>query len=323
MSLAEDLNDVLLSLYRASREIPVGEFQTAALELIKPSLRFTAAQWGTGPITANAASKRSVHLYNDAPDAAAAYEEIKEQDIPVQIALKRGKGIFRYNVKTLLRGKRHAGIRAYAVRLEHQNVILACDADMANKLLKWMSFYRANDADYYTAADRRFAGFVLPHLWEALTINRLTHLEHLGGHVTQRQFELGIADRDGYLYHAEAGFGALVRAEFGAPIARRLPAGCVQALAEQGRYVGRSVVISVVQRADVLFLRARTALPLDKLSARERQIAKAVALGRSHKQIAAELALAPATVRNHIQAIHEKLAVHNAAELIAQLELAS
>ena len=311
-------------LFTAHRgRYPSASFRLRRWSSIKPSLRFTAAQWGSGPITGNSASKRTVHLYNDAPDAAAAYEEIKDQDIPVQIALKRKKGIFRYNVKSLLRGKRHAGIRAYAARLEHQNVILACDADMAHKLLKWMSFYRANDADYYTAADRRFAGFMLPHLWEALTINRLTHLEHLDGRVTQRQFELGIADRDGYLFHTEAGFGALLRAEFGDKIARRLPPGCARALCEQGRYVGRSVVISVVQRADVLFLKARAPLALDRLSAREWQIANAVALGRSHKQIAAELSLAPATVRNHIQAIHEKLSVHNVAELIAQLELAS
>jgi hypothetical protein len=234
MSLAEHLNDLLLSLYRASREVPIGEFQATALELLKPSLRFTAAQWGTGPITANSASKRTVHLYNDPPDAAAAYEEIKDQDIPVQIALTKGKGIFRYNVNAFLRGKQHAGIRAYAARLEHQNVILSINCDMENKLLKWMSFYRANESDNYTEADRRFTGFLMPHLWEALTINRLTHLEHLDGHVRERKFELGIADRDGYVYHAEAGFSALVRAEFGDRFGRRLPVECVTALTERG-----------------------------------------------------------------------------------------
>jgi DNA-binding CsgD family transcriptional regulator len=323
MPLADELSELLLWLYRASREMPVGEFQTAALELVKPSLRFTAAQWGTGPITGNSASKRTVHLYNDAPDAAAAYEEIKDQDIPVKIALKEKKGVIHYNVSTFLRGKRHAGIRAYAKRLEHQNVILAFDADTTNKLIKWLSFYRANDHDYYTHADRRLAAFLVPHLWEALTINRVTHLEHLEGCGAERQFELGIADKDGYLYHAEAGFGALMRAEFGETIGRRLPGECVTALLQGDRYVGRSVVISVAQRADVLFLKARAPLPTDRLSAREWQIAKAVAQGQSYKKIAAQFSIAPATARNHIQAIHEKLLVHNAAELIAQLEVAS
>src|SRR5208282_3993443 len=134
----------------------------------------------------------------------------------------------------LLRGKDYAGIRAYAARLEHQNVMLAMDPDIPNKLLKWMSFYRASDADCYTEADRRFVGFLIPHLWEALTINRLTHLEHLDGRLTERQFELGIADKDGYLYHAETGFSALVRAEFGEATVRRLPVACMAALTARG-----------------------------------------------------------------------------------------
>ena len=146
----------------------MGEFQATALELLKPSLRFTAAQWGTGPITGNSASKRTVHLYNDAPDAAAAYEEIKDQDIPVQIALKRRKGIFRYNVQRLLRGKQYTGIRAYAARLEHQNVILAIDCDMATSSSGRCRFLRAKDSDCYTEAERRYTTLLMPHLWEAL-----------------------------------------------------------------------------------------------------------------------------------------------------------
>jgi DNA-binding CsgD family transcriptional regulator len=48
-----------------------------------------------------------------------------------------------------------------------------------------------------------------------------------------------------------------------------------------------------------------------------------VALGKTYKEIAQALFLAPSTVRTHIQRIHEKLGCRNAAELIAQLDLAS
>jgi DNA-binding CsgD family transcriptional regulator len=57
---------------------------------------------------------------------------------------------------------------------------------------------------------------------------------------------------------------------------------------------------------------------VDRLSPREWQISNAIAQGKNHKEIAAALAISPVTVRNHIQAIHEKLSVRNAAELIAK-----
>nr|WP_158651774.1 LuxR C-terminal-related transcriptional regulator [Marinobacterium profundum] len=47
-----------------------------------------------------------------------------------------------------------------------------------------------------------------------------------------------------------------------------------------------------------------------------------MARGLSHKEVARALGIAPATARNHIQAIHERLRVRNSAELVEQLQLA-
>jgi DNA-binding CsgD family transcriptional regulator len=55
------------------------------------------------------------------------------------------------------------------------------------------------------------------------------------------------------------------------------------------------------------------------LPPRERQVAKPVARGRTYWEIAIELGISVATVRNHIQSIHEKLGVQNTAELRARI----
>jgi len=323
MTLAEELNGLLLSLYRAAREIPLAEFQRAALELIRPTLRFTTARWGTNPLPGNTAAKGSAHLYSDHPVTAAVYEEIKDRDLSVQIELYRRKGPIDYGVGTLLHGKCRSASRDCAKRSGHQNVILAFDVDTAKKLLKWMSFYRADHHQPYDARDYRLARLLVPHLWEALTLNRMTQLEHIDRSGVDRPFKLGIADTNGVLHHAESDFGALLRSEFGNSADRQLPPACLITLLERGRYVGDSVVIWVAQRTDVLFLKARSPIAVDRLSPREREISNAIARGKSYKEIALELAIAPATVRNHIQAIHQKLAVSNAAGLIAQLGMAS
>lgn len=53
----------------------------------------------------------------------------------------------------------------------------------------------------------------------------------------------------------------------------------------------------------------------DRLSLREREIADLIAEGRSHKEIARELGLAPATVRNQTARIYEKVGVSSRAAL--------
>ena len=57
------------------------------------------------------------------------------------------------------------------------------------------------------------------------------------------------------------------------------------------------------------------AAPRPRLSAREQQIVRLVALGRSSKEIAAALAIAPKTVANHRHRIGRKLAIGDVAGL--------
>lgn len=57
--------------------------------------------------------------------------------------------------------------------------------------------------------------------------------------------------------------------------------------------------------------------PVDELSPRERQVAKVLASGLSHKEAARHLGVAPATIRNQTQSIYAKLGIDNRASLTA------
>lgn len=61
--------------------------------------------------------------------------------------------------------------------------------------------------------------------------------------------------------------------------------------------------------------RAASASPLDSLSERERAIVEQVAEGLDNKEIAAALYISEGTVRNHISAILQKLALKNRTQL--------
>ncbi len=66
-------------------------------------------------------------------------------------------------------------------------------------------------------------------------------------------------------------------------------------------------------------LTLRKLTPFDLLTHREREVAYTLAAGKSHKEAARILGVAPATIRNQTQAVYSKLGVDNRASLTALL----
>lgn len=154
---------------------------------------------------------------------------------------------------------------------------------------------------------------------EALTINRTLNMARAEN---SRHRHTAIADRRGILHHMEPGFADLMREEWQDWSGRHLPKPLHEVLSNSGeRYGGRTMIVASHRIQDLLFLKARKRLPIDGLTARELVVARHVATGLTHKEIARELTLSPATVRVHLQRIHDKLNVRNNAELAAQLAL--
>ncbi len=111
----------------------------------------------------------------------------------------------------------------------------------------------------------------------------------------------------------------LLREEFRSSATDRLPTGLIASLDGSGRYAGRTLVIQCNQSAGLLFLKARTRLPVDALSKRETDIAHLMAQGFDYRQISQGLNIAPETVRSHFKNIYKKLHISNKAQLIVML----
>jgi DNA-binding NarL/FixJ family response regulator len=60
----------------------------------------------------------------------------------------------------------------------------------------------------------------------------------------------------------------------------------------------------------------RLPAPMDRLSNREREVARGFAKAHSYKEIALETNLSPATVRHYLRIIYEKLGINDKAELV-------
>lgn len=101
-----------------------------------------------------------------------------------------------------------------------------------------------------------------------------------------------------------------------------LPAYLEELLSEPGSYVlkERGLVVRVHSSAGgsvegLRRLSVRRLKKSDLLTARELQVARALAEGLRYKEVARMLGTAPSTVRNQTQAIYEKLEIHNRASL--------
>jgi DNA-binding CsgD family transcriptional regulator len=185
-------------------------------------------------------------------------------------------------------------------------------------------FHRAEDDAVFSPQDRQLCEQLVPHLIESQAINRLLGVARLSSQHRGPHRSLGIVDIDGVLHYQEGEFGVQLRREWPDWQGVRLPLPLCRALLDDNQelYIGRLLVLTRMLEDDLLILRVRPRLPVDSLSSRQLLVALQAARGLSHKEVARKLGIAPATVRNHIQAIHVRLRVHNRTELVEQLQLA-
>ena len=157
----------------------------------------------------------------------------------------------------------------------------------------------------------------MPHLAEAYNTNRFNfiHSSHKNG--AQSGHARAICDKKGVLYNASQGFEELMLAEWPDWHGPQLPGVLLDTLSVGGRhqYTGHSIVGTIKALNDMLLLSIRKKTTVDQLSTRELEVAMRFGQGMDYREIADELHIAPATARNHLQAIYAKLGVGNKAEM--------
>lgn len=309
---------MVLSLYRAAHETPLAEFQEAAVRLLKTIVRFDGCKWGASTIDEQGVLFQSVHYHEDDPSAAKVYNEVRHEDRAAFWAIDHRGATGNFHFPSFF--DRRSGIADYTIRFRHSNALITgLPSPGDERLLKSVSLYRSNPASAFSEQDRFATERLVPHLDEALTIARLLAATRLCANA-DRQWAIAICDPSGLLLFVDPQFEALVQAEWSPGPLRRLPDAAQAALFrgdEGAQYTGRTLTMRCVRDAGLLFVKARARVPADGLSRREFSIAQIIAKGYTHKEVARLLQLSPATIRNHIQTIHQRLGVATNAELVA------
>jgi DNA-binding CsgD family transcriptional regulator len=318
-----ELQQTLLALYRTARETPLPEFCDAALRSVNRVLGFDTAKWGllvTG--TPEAVRFNSVHLYADDPRTLQAYAQIAHEDFAA-LAMVASRGTtLNLNMAALCKAYGRKGLRAYTRSVRHDNALVSC-TNAASGFFRSVSLYKAGDDNQFSERQRQACEMIFPHLLEAQAINLALGLPALDETPALRRWPMAVCDAAGCLHHADAEFLELLRRQWARLEAHRLPEALQLALLERGQpfFKGEQVFVAQVSLcAGMHVLKARARHAADALTPRELEVARQVARGLSHKEAAEALGLSPATTRNHIQRIHEKLGVRSNLQLAGALD---
>lgn len=318
-----DYNQLLLSLYRLSHELPIDQFQDGALQLLKPSLSFDSAMWGAATLTDAGIDIHTIHLHCQPPEMLLAYEEVKHLDTAAQAVSSQPSQTLAFDTRVWFGGRHQAGLRDYGRRFGQSHFFISGLINPATHFTRWLTLFRASPDAHCTEGERQMLAALMPHVQQALELNRLTHLNQLARSTAMARPGAALADPRAMIHHMDAVFEQALRTEWPGWHGPRLPAPVLAAVQRgEQRVAGRVVTITLSTEHGLLWLRARPRCPADALSHREHMVARLAALGLTHKQIAARLQRAPATVRNQIRSIYDKLAVANVAELIEALRQA-
>jgi DNA-binding CsgD family transcriptional regulator len=312
---------LVLALYHRAQEAPFERFQEQALLEVKAYLPFDIARWGTGNFDTQGLVFHAPCLFNDSPESLVDYAPLRDHDqVAFHCAAHPGETL---NCHLPGRSQHSSALQEYARRYRHEQGLITGFVNSASGVVASISLYRAYERCAFTETERLHMQLLFPHLLEALKICQRLEAERLRQIDDGCNWSIAVVDPGGAFCFAEATFLALMKAEWSNASTHALPIELLRTL--QGTphraVYGRSIVVAPFPTKTLIFLRARLREPIDSLTRREREIAELIAGGLTHKEIANTLKIAPATVNNHLRAIHERIGARNNAELASRLRL--
>lgn len=304
------LGDFILNLQRLARGTSECAFRTQALALLRQVIPFESGSWGTTKPDGVGVKLCSVQLLGQTEAILQRYEAIRAHDRAGQ------KTVANPGQSQILSwrdgyGGANGAFRAYCENFSHFNILSTMSQGLLGMQHNFITVARSKGSPCFVEADRAGMQQLLPHLLDAWILNRSWHMQKSPDADQANDLISGICSTTGDLLGDHPAFAQLIANEFPGWSPPRLPPSLMAGLEQQGCWRRKRLVVQTYPVADVVFLTARIAHEIDKLTPREMMIAREAAEGFSYKEIARSLGLSPATIRAHLHNIYGKLEISN------------
>lgn len=318
MISAEALTELLLHLYRSSREMAMKEFQGHLLKHIRPHIPFDSAWWAMA--TEMEGGRQLVHdSYTEGmPEDCAERLNLALPDALIAQTCLRSPGVcINFGPEQLLSHLRQAMLMQH---MGNMHVLCTVRQGSIPQLITFLSLERRDPASPFTEDERRLKQCLMPHLMDMWQVNRITEIASIRARDSESRSAMAVTDEVGVLHAAEPGFARHLRVEWPDWEGPFLPKPLLAALsANRERYLGTRLLVSFRQVGVSRLVTMAQRPPSDALSPRERAVAEGFASGESYKEVARRLGLSPATVRHHLRNVYEKLGVADKGKLASLL----
>ncbi len=310
---AEVFGALLLDLYRLAREESMAEFQNRVLKRLSEVLPFDAAWWGMSRLDRDLHSSYPFRL----PAHFVEYwRGIRADDILAATVLAAPAVTVHFDAA------RMSSTPVFAAFSEEFGIRQALCTLLMNPTLNlttFLSLYRFSPAPAFTVAERQLKQLLMPHLWAAWTSSWISQLVSAHAHSFSSNVTFAIADQKGVLHAAEPRFSELIHLDWPVWHGPELPEPIRRAMSGTSPFRGAHTVTRLIPACGLILVEVRQMSPLDRLTEQELRIAERFGSGKSYKEIAAGLSVAPSTVRAHLRAVYTKLAISDNPELATLL----
>lgn len=329
LTAMQPLDPLLLELYRAARDHETPEFQDFVLRRLRSLFDFQSAIWGGFRRSSEGLTIVDAHLHDIDPDSVTEWiaAGFQLRDKAPKLCMDQPGVAHRIHASRAFASAEDADLRDFARRFSRENFLVETMPEGNDEQGTWVSLYRADADALFDDAEAAMFERLMPHLSEALRINRL-----LSPGIANRDRRVGLgsgdglmvdpptalADSGGRIHFADRMFLDLLRREWSECSGAVLPDPLHQMLSDgrSAQYVGNRLVIAIRRAAGMVMLRARPKSQLDSLSPQRARIAWLFGVGHSHKYIGRQLGISPATVRNHLVTVYAELGIHSKEQLI-------
>lgn len=291
-----DLSQFLLEVHETSMTLSPEDFQLATLERMRRYVDFDFGIWGAGD-----GVNRELHtatVLDQTDELFSTWEPVKEEDAYANLVIGNTGRTW-----TLDQVPRVFETRAYN---EHwalyraRHMASTMQIDPVTGLHVFVTLARDRSDSPFSTEELQFKNLVTRHLFLAA--------RHNDRKIDNSTANVALMDRQGLLHACAPGFANLLTQKWAIKASRKLPAGVCEDLWLKREHLGYEVRLLAEPAGSRLLVRAEP-ISAPALSPRESEIAWAYARGQNHKAVAQAMSISPATVRNHLSRVYQKLGV--------------
>ena len=313
------LSRVILELHRAGHDATFNQFQPLALALIQEIIPFDSAWWGNA--AAEPVEIHHLYLFNCDDSILESYTPYMEQDF-FRAALMAQPGVTINMADLTTRGRyvRTALYRECGKRYKVEWSLGTLLVEPVSLLNEFLTLWRHDGNKPFTETERQTKELLMPHIAEA---HREARLREVLGEASERNPCWAVADERGFLREVSPGFVHCLREHWPDWQGSRLPQALLECVRLTAPFNTARLKLKITPKGEFRYMQVLALSVMDSLSPREMDVVTRYAQGKTYSEIAAALALSPATVRNHIANCYRKLAVNNKAELALRVSQAA